>query len=120
MRFPTPDDMALAPAWENYLIAQFVQASIGQLSPRFVLCGLEVDGVVVTLHFRTDSETVGMPSEVQEIADEFLDLTGGVVQVQTKVRPWQAHDAGTDRHILWTYQRWLGDDDAPPTESAEA
>jgi hypothetical protein len=55
LKLPTPDDPAEAPVWDNYVLAQVVQASLG-LIPRTALAfGVAMQGADVRLVFSVRS-----------------------------------------------------------------
>ncbi|MFD6177524.1 MULTISPECIES: hypothetical protein [unclassified Isoptericola] len=90
MTVPTPGDPAGAPVWENYVVAQLTQASLG-LVPRDALAlGVEVDGVeeddvAVTVVCQARHETPDLVEDVDEIAQELAVLLGHRVHVGSRI-----------------------------------
>lgn len=85
MMFPTPDDPGLAPIWENYVVAQVVQASLGLIPEHAVAVAVAVDGVQVELRFWLSELTEADQEGVDDIVDEFSLLVGDTVEVATAV-----------------------------------
>jgi len=78
---PSPTDPALAPVWDNYVVAQAAQAALGQLPPNALAAGVLVDGFDVRLVFRLSAETAEDLSSVGDIVDDLSDLVGHDVRV---------------------------------------
>ncbi|GAB2984363.1 hypothetical protein [Actinotalea caeni] len=106
MRFATPDNLEHLPVWRNYLCGQLTHASLGMLSPRIVLAGVEEEGEKVALHFLVDPPLSEDYPEIAQIVDEFNDLTGDQLQISTNIQVWEP---GNDpQGVDWVYRRWLG------------
>lgn len=81
MEFPTPDDPKRAPAWENYVVAQAVQASLGQIPEHALAVGVEIAGPEVTLRFQLTDVTEEDEEDMAGIAMELEGLLGCDVHV---------------------------------------
>ncbi|GAB2478471.1 hypothetical protein GCM10027063_19920 [Promicromonospora xylanilytica] len=103
MTLPTPEDLGNAPVWENYIIAQTTQASLG-LVPRGALAlGVAVDGLNVTLTCQLREIGDADTEDLEEIAQELSMLLGEHVSVtiaqEVHDRPTiTPHDA-----VAWTF-----------------
>lgn len=102
--YPTPEDPGRAPVWENYVVAQTVQASLG-LVPRHALAvGVEVVGVVVRLRFQFTETTEDDHADVADIVSELEVLVGEDVRIEVDqeirrepvIRPWDG--------VRWIYR----------------
>lgn len=95
MSFPSPENPANAPVWENYIVAQAVQASLGQLPEHSLAVGVVVEGTDVELRFQLTEVSEQDLDDMAEILDEFESLVGpGVsadvsreVRVQRSISP---------------------------------
>lgn len=103
--YATPDSTSHVPVWENYVVCQMTQASIGLMSPRIVLAGVSVDNRNVVMRFHVDEQSESFP-EIDEVVDKFHDLTGDLLAVSVDIRQWDP--ANTDGDTRWTYKRWMG------------
>jgi len=81
MRFPTPDDPADSPIWENYIIAQTVEAARGQIPVHALAIGVQVDRSRVTLRFQLSELNESDSLDISNIVSEFADLVGNEVDV---------------------------------------
>ncbi len=79
---PTPNDSASAPVWENYIVSQVAQASLGQIPVHALAMGVQVNGPQVWLRFQlsecSDLDVVDM----DDILSELAALVGDRVQVE--------------------------------------
>lgn len=57
MSMPSPEGPGCAPVWENYVIAQTVAASRGQIPEHALAFGVEVDGPRLRLRFQLSEVT---------------------------------------------------------------
>ncbi|MDC7122693.1 hypothetical protein OMK64_14235 [Cellulomonas fimi] len=85
MTFPTPDDPGLAPVWENYVVAQVVQASLGVIPEHALAVAVAVDGLQVELRFWLSELTQADREDVDDIVDELSVLVGDAVEIGTVV-----------------------------------
>jgi hypothetical protein len=88
MTMPTPGNMNRAPAWDNYLVAQAVQASLG-LIPRSAL------GIYITISDEAD---------MADIVDNFTMLIGFVVPCTSNYRILQERElAPKGARVRWLF-----------------
>lgn len=73
MTLPSPNDMANAPVWENYVVAQAVQACLGQQPTSALAIGVRIDGIAVELRFYLTAVT---PNDVEDMSDAVSELEG--------------------------------------------
>jgi hypothetical protein len=83
MRLPTPDDPADALVWENYVVAQTAQASLGIIPLHALAVGVTVSGTSVVLRFQLSAVTPADEEDMSDIASELQDLVGDHVRVDT-------------------------------------
>ncbi len=83
MRLPTPEDPADAPVWENYVVAQTAQASLGNIPLHALALGVTVSGTSVVLRFQLSAITAADEEDMSAIASELQDLVGDHVRVDT-------------------------------------
>lgn len=81
MTFPTPDDLAGAPLWENYILAQATTASLGLVPRNAVALGVTVDGSKVGLRCQLSEVSEADVEDLEEIADELDILVGGHIEI---------------------------------------
>ena len=88
MRLPTPNGQAHAPVWENYIVAQAVQAMLGQITVHALAVGVEVAGAHVSLRFQHSESSEGDQADMRDIAGDLAVLVGEHVEVRfvTEVR----------------------------------
>jgi hypothetical protein len=82
MKFPTPDDPADAPVWENYVIVQAAQASLGVIPIGALAVGVQVRGTDVLLRLQMLRLAEQDVQDVHDIADALSDLLGPDVRVR--------------------------------------
>jgi hypothetical protein len=82
MKFPTPDDPADAPVWENYVVAQAAQASLGLIPVRALAVGVQVRGADVILRLQMLRLAEQDVQDVHDITDAVSDLLGPDVRVR--------------------------------------
>ena len=90
MIFPSPEDMGRAPVWENYVVAQAAQASLG-LIPRNALAvgSLRVSGADIELCFQLSGVSEDDEADMDDIVGELELLVGDEVRVS---RRWDVKD----------------------------
>ncbi len=82
MTYPKPDDLGNAPVWDIYILAQAVQASLGQIPSHTLAFGVEVDGLRVCLIFRLSEISGTDDDDISDIVSEFEGLVGSHVVVR--------------------------------------
>jgi len=103
MRFPSPDDPAGAPVWENYIVAQVTQASLGLIPRSTLAVGVQVDGSNVALHFEVFEFTEHDVVDMNDIVGALEALLGDAITVS------HAHDVREEREVSpraevrWTF-----------------
>lgn len=81
MRFPSPDDLAQAPNWDNYVAAQASAAAL-RLIPRTAAgVGVAVEREQITLHFRLGSLDEDTQADMRDIAETLELLLGDAIPV---------------------------------------
>ncbi|GAA4726254.1 hypothetical protein APR04_005589 [Promicromonospora umidemergens] len=103
MTLPTPEDLGNAPVWENYIIVQATQASLGLIPQGALAFGVAVDGLHVTLTCQVREINDDGTEDLQEIAQELAVLLGeqATVTIEQKV-----HDTPTitpQDTVVWTF-----------------
>ncbi len=93
MTLPTPDDPADAPVWENYIVAQTAQASLGLIPPHARAVGVSVAGTTVLLRFQLTELTEADETDMDDIVSELEALVGDHVQVGKTV------EICSERHV---------------------
>lgn len=83
MTLPTPDDLGRAPAWQNYIIAQVVQASLGSIPEHTLAMSVEINGNDVRLHFQLTEASDGDIDDIEDIVSEMEALVGSAVRVES-------------------------------------
>ena len=87
MKFPTPDDPAASPVWENYVVAQAAQAPLRSIPPYAQAVGVEVHRHQVALVVQVPLGAATGDEDIDGIADALQDLLGPVPTVNTRVEP---------------------------------
>ncbi|NYG58742.1 hypothetical protein BJ980_001665 [Nocardioides daedukensis] len=81
MSLPTPEDPGRTPVWENYVVAQVAQASLGQIPEHALAVGVEVEGPRLRLRFQLSEATEGDRADMDDIVSELESLVGKDVEV---------------------------------------
>lgn len=82
MRFPSPDDLHNAPTWNNYVVAQAVQASLGLIPHTALAVGVRVNGFDVRLQFQLSEMDAAAAEDIEDIRIDLNLLLGDAVQVE--------------------------------------
>lgn len=90
---PSPMNPANAPAWDNYMVAQAVQASLGLIPPNTLAFGVEVDDSHVRTRFQLSQLSDQDASDIEGIVDNLSSLVGEAVHVES------AHEIRKERNI---------------------
>jgi hypothetical protein len=83
MSYPTPDNLQCAPLWENYVIAQSVAASRGQIPIHTLAFGVEVNGTHLRLRFQLSEVTEEDEADMSDIVSDLEALVGNDVKVES-------------------------------------
>lgn len=111
MKLPSPTNPERAPVWENYIIAQAVQASLGLIPRNAVAAGVEVRGSDVRLHFQLTAESDQDRADMEEIATDLSVLVGDDVSVEWESSVRDSPDLRDPRVAQWIYlERSMLDD----------
>ena len=100
---PSPGNPRSAPIWENYVVAQTVQASLGLIPAHALAVGVEVDGAKVRLRFQLARISEPDLQDMMDIHDGLQDLVGESVEVSLR------HDVMAQRaispidRVCWVY-----------------
>jgi hypothetical protein len=78
-----PDNLQRAPAWENYVIAQSVAASRGQMPEHTLAFGVEVNGIHLRLRFQLSKVTEGDEADMSDIVSDLEALIGNDIKVDS-------------------------------------
>lgn len=78
---PTPDDPKGSPVWENYVVAQAVQAMLGIVPIHALAVGVVVDGATVRVRFQLSEVSDVDVADMADIRAELQDLLGSEVDV---------------------------------------
>ena len=80
MMLPSPDNPQNAPVWENYIVAQAVQASLGLVPLHAVAIGVEVDDVRVWLRSQLAEVSEQDVVDLEDIRGNLQDLVANDVE----------------------------------------
>ena len=102
---PSPKDPANAPVWENYIVAQLTQASLGVIPRNALALGIEVHDLTVRVHVQMVELTPADQADLDEIVSELGALTGEAVQVDVVVEIRAQRHLPEGSPIRWVYLR---------------
>jgi hypothetical protein len=104
MTMPTPGNMNRAPAWDNYLVAQAVQASLG-LIPRSALgIYITISDDAVDFQFQLAHVSEDDEADMADIVDNFTMLIGFVVPCTSTYRILQERElAPKGARVRWLF-----------------
>ena len=74
--------MGKAPNWENYVVAQTVQATLGLVPPNALAVGVQVNGRNVRVRFQLSRLTEQDTADMDDIVDGPQDLVGDRINVE--------------------------------------
>ena len=112
MDYPSPDDLQKAPAWENYVVGQAVQASLGLIPRSALAVGVDVDGSRVSLVFQLSCITESDEADIADIVDDLSTLVGEDVQVSQRSEVRETRQISARDRTWWIY---LAHDDETTT-----
>ncbi|MEO3941716.1 hypothetical protein V3C41_11615 [Paenarthrobacter nicotinovorans] len=102
MRMPAPNDLAHAPLWEIYIVAQTVSASRGQIPRHALAVGVEIHGVKIKLLFQLSQVTDEDKTDMEDILSELEALVGQDVEVDSAYEIRKERQVSPDgRDNLW-------------------
>ncbi|WP_395245513.1 hypothetical protein ACGGZK_06790 [Agromyces sp. MMS24-K17] len=105
MTLPSPDDLAQAPAWENYIVAQCVQAMLGAIPRNALAIAATIERADVGLHFQMASVTEEDREDISEIESGLLSLVGSAVNVTVTTEVLDRRDSSRFNKVRWLYLR---------------
>lgn len=103
MSLPTPEDPGQAPVWENYVVAQAVQASLGQIPEHALAVGVEADGPIVRLRFQLSEVTDEDRADMTDIVSELEGLVGNDVEVDFSHEVLDRRDISPTAGVRWIF-----------------
>ena len=103
MDYPSPDDLKKAPAWENYVVGQAVQASLGLIPRSALAVGVDVDGSRVSLVFQLSCITESDEADIADIVDDLSTLVGEDVQVSQRSEVRDTRQIAARDRTWWIY-----------------
>lgn len=103
MSLPTPEDPGQAPVWENYVIAQTVEASRGQIPEHALAFGVEVDGPRLRLRFQLSEVTEEDRVDMNDIVSELEGLVGLAVEVESSYEVRDQREISPTDGVCWIF-----------------
>lgn len=103
MTLPSPDDMSRAPVWENYVVAQAVQASLGLIPGSAHAIGVRVSGTTVHLVMQLSRLTDEDEVDIDDIVTELELLLGDAVRVVRHHEIRQHRHIAPDDGVRWIF-----------------
>lgn len=92
-----------APAWENYVIAQTVAASRGQIPEHALAFGVEVDGPRLRLRFQLSELTDEDRADIDDIVSELEGLVGNDVEVESSYEVLDQREILPTDGVCWIF-----------------
>ena len=110
MTFPSPDNMAGASAWDNFVTSSAAQAALGKIPTHAHAVGVAVDGTAVRLCFQLEPNADDIDlADILEIADELSDLLGDDVDVSHGSETLADVDLSRGRDVYWIFKARLAE-----------
>ena len=103
MRPPSPDDLGRAPLWQNYAIAQAVQASRAQIPEHTLAFGIEVDGLRLRLRFQLSEATEEDVLDISDIAGDLEALVGPDAEVESVYEVRDQRQISAHDGVCWIF-----------------
>ena len=107
MKFPSPDDIAQAPVWENYVSAQLAQASLGLLPESLLALGADIDGPTIAVRAILSTESDEDRGDLDDIVDEFGMLLGEDVSLSLSKQIVGTVSPSVGGDTWWTFRARL-------------
>jgi hypothetical protein len=101
--FPTPEDLGDAPAWDNYVVAQVVQATLGLIPRGAVAVGVEVEKRRVRLHFHLSQVSEEDLADIKDVVEDLDALLGGVARLEVVRVIRERRDISSEPDVRWIY-----------------
>ena len=109
MMYPSPENLRKAPQWENYLVAQVVQASLGLIPANALAVGVQADGTRVRLVVQLRDASTSESDDIGDIRTTLEDLVGPDVSVDVDTQHVRERVISPHDGIRWVYLRRLED-----------
>lgn len=103
MSLPSPKDIGQAPVWENYVIAQTVAASRGQIPAHALAFGIEVEGPRLRLRFQLSEVTEEDGDDMSDIVSELEGLLGNDVEVESSYEVVDRREISPIDGVSWIF-----------------
>lgn len=103
MNMPSPEDLSSAPLWENYAVAQAVQASLGQIPRSALAFGVQVSGPNLGLRFQLRDATADDQECMNDILNDLSDLVGPMIAVSSQFEIVNSRQISPTDGIRWIY-----------------
>jgi len=107
--YPSPDNIRSAPVWENYLVAQAVQASLGLIPVNALAVGVRVNGPRVHLVIQLRHASTHDFEDIDDIRSMLEDLVGPDVSVDVDAQHVQNRLISPLDGTHWIYLRRIED-----------
>ncbi|MCO5313409.1 MAG: hypothetical protein M9952_10820 [Microthrixaceae bacterium] len=107
--YPSPSDPLSAPVWENYVVAQVVQASLGLIPEGALAVGVRVEGTLVSLVVQLSESTSRESDDIDDIRTTLDDLLGPEVSVEVITEHLRDRRVSPYDGIRWVYLRRVED-----------
>ncbi|WP_375431378.1 hypothetical protein [uncultured Friedmanniella sp.] len=91
------------PFWENYLVCQAVQASLGRYPPHATAIGIEVKGRNAIFHFQMPYASQEDEEEMLDILDEFETIAEVEVHVSRHIAIRSERQTAPSDGVTWIY-----------------
>lgn len=101
--FPTPDEPARAPVWDNYIVAQVAQASLGCIPPHALALGVQVQGSGVRIVFQLAEAGDQDLLDIDEILENFEALVGPAVMARASYEVCEHRRISPHDQTRWVY-----------------
>lgn len=103
MTLPTPEDPGRAPVWENYIVAQAVQAALGVIPQHALAMGVEVAGVDVRLRLQLSEVTEQDIADMEDIRSQLEALVGTHVHIELTHEVVEQRALSPHDHVRWIF-----------------
>ncbi|WP_172836126.1 hypothetical protein [Microlunatus soli] len=103
MSWPSPTDLADAPLWRNYVVAQCVQAALGELPRHVVAYGVSIDESEIELQFQLSEIVPDDRDSIDEIVDDLETLIGPHVNVAVTRKHVSQPNISPHDGIAWIF-----------------
>jgi hypothetical protein len=103
MIYPSPDNSANAPVWENYVVAQAVQAMLGVIPAHALAIGVKVDENNVWLHFQLSELDAEDQDDIDDAVVELGSLMGSDVEVSSSYEVTSERKISPQEGTRWIF-----------------